>query len=1049
MEITFSELISLIETPKENAKGNLERYGGINGLSDKLNVNLKIGLSEKDEKDQNLRKSLFGENYIPPSKSKSIFQLMIEAAQDVTIMVLCAAGVISLILGLTVDEHPETGWIEGASIMFAVVLVIMITALNDYQKEKQFKALNAVKDLELIKVIRDGQPREVPMIHLLVGDIVRVDLGDILPADGIAFDCIDVKVDESAMTGESDLIGKNEIDKPFFLSGTKVMEGVGKMMVTCVGKYSQAGIISTLVQGGKVDKQTEKAKDSAKGEDVYVNMESPKNNDTDMDTSEEVVEIVSPLQGKLDKLTIFIAKAGTGVSILVLLVLAIWYSIEHFAVNGNAWKGSDAEVYLGYFIIAVTILVVAIPEGLPLAVTISLAYSVKKMLKDNNFVRHLDACETMGSATTICSDKTGTLTTNRMTVMKTWIGGQEYSPVPKDLQKECKLLFTNGVCVNSTAEILPPKTEGGLPEHTGNKTECALLQLCDTMGEKYADVRNQTNIDRMITFSSLKKRMSVVVQHEQAFRVYTKGATEVVLGLCTKMLNTDGTISELSLNQKTEINKNVIEKYAQQGFRTLCLAYRDMEHHDVSDDELESNLTCVAIVGIEDPVRQEVPGAIEQCRKAGVTVRMVTGDNISTARSIATKCGIIGKTQNEIIMEGKEFRQKVLDKNGNIIQAEFDKIWPNLRVLARSSPTDKHTLVSGIIQANVPSLGPQVVAVTGDGTNDAPALKKADVGFAMGISGTAVAKDASDIILMDDNFISIVNAVKWGRNVYDSISKFLQFQLTVNVVAVLVATIGAFTIQDTPLTAIQLLWVNLIMDTFASLALATEKPTDALLDRQPYARTKPLISKKMMKHIFGQAFFQLIVLNVIIFKGDSIFDIKSGRKADREINDSDDGRDPTTHYTIVFNSFVFMQLFNQLNSRKVHDEMNIFTGLITNEVFLSVIVFEVVAQIIIVQFGGIAFGTKGLSISHWLVCIGLGFLSLPIGAILRLVKTDHLPKWMGLYREPTPPVTEAKGTRGQQLWMRGLTRIRAQIRVVNAFKKVMQQDAKNACHLQN
>ena len=498
-------------------------------------------------------------------------------------------------------------------------------------------------------------------------------------------------------------------------------------------------------------------------EDVYIKIETPMaeasssslqtNQHKEAAEAADDIEMVSPLQGKLNRLTVFIGKAGTGIAMLILIFSCIRFSIQTFGgSDGAEWEQKYWVNYLDFVIISITVLVVAIPEGLPLAVTIALAYSVKKMLKDKNLVRHLDACETMGSATTICSDKTGTLTTNRMTVMNTWIGGQELATADellKNLGQVTRDLVMRAICLNSTAEILPPTVAGGLPEHTGNKTECALLQLCSHMmiafgegeGEKkasqdYRMIRKQHEISRMITFSSLKKRMSVVVPDENnksSCMIFTKGATEIVLDLCTEVQQVDGSRKPLTSGDRADIRAQVIEKYASQGLRTLCLAYRKVSDaksvENWTDDQIESELVCLAIVGIEDPVRPEVPGSIEQCREAGIVVRMVTGDNLTTAKSIARKCGIINdeNVATALIMEGKDFRERVLKPDGTLDQAVFDTIWPNLRVLARSSPTDKHTLVSGIIASTLESEGPQVVAVTGDGTNDAPALKKADV----------------------------------------------------------------------------------------------------------------------------------------------------------------------------------------------------------------------------------------------------------------------------------------------------------------------------------
>ncbi|KAF1785214.1 P-type ATPase, cytoplasmic domain N [Phytophthora cactorum] len=833
--------------------------------------------------------------------AKTLLELMWEAFQDITIIVLTISGILSVILAITVGDHPDTGWIEGACIIFAVLVVTMVTAINDYQKEAQFRALNAVKEDEKIKVIRNGVPAEVSKFGLVVGDVVRVDLGDIVPADGIVFDQKELKLDESAMTGESDLMVKNT-ENPFLLSGTKVMEGLGKMLVICVGESSQAGIIKKLILGKDKEKEKAKAKEAEKKTTPSAAATTP-HPDPLKGQWHCGADRRSPLEAKLNRLTILIGKLGTTVALLVFIIMSIRFSVHNFTGDDKKeWKAKYISDYLQFFIVAITVLVVAIPEGLPLAVTISLAYSVKKMLTDNNLVRHLDACETMGSATTICSDKTGTLTTNRMTVMQIWIGGQEFSSASQatdEMSESTRDVFCNGVCVNSTAEILPSKVPGGQPEHTGNKTECALLQFVRDCGVDYSNVRANTEIGHMLTFSSKKKRMSVVVKRSASTcRIYTKGATEVVLGLCSKMKRLDGSVASLDGNQKDIIGTSIIEKFASKA----------------------SDLTCIAIVGIEDPVRKEVPDSIKLCHRAGIIVRMVTGDNITTAR--------------------QEFRTRVLDGNGNIIQSEFDKIWPLLRVMARSSPKDKYTLVTGLMQSNLMPYGRRLLL--------------------------SRATDASDIILMDDNFTSIVGAIKWGRNVYDSIAKFLMFQLTVNVVAISLAFLGA------------LLWVNLIMDSFASLALATEPPTQALLERRPYPKTKPLLSKIMTKHIVGQSIYQLVILLLLTFVGEKMLDVPSGRFQDL---DEDHKHDPTQHMT----------LFNELNCRKIHDEPNVLEGLLGNRVYIYVTLLQILMQLVIVQCTGSFFNCEPLTAGQWGVSIGLGAVSMPIRVVLRCLSAKWLP----------------------------------------------------------
>merc|ERR1712223_1334635 len=551
----------------------------------------------------------------------------------------------------------------------------------------------------------------------------------------------------------------------------------------------------------------------------------------------------------------------------------------------------------------------------------------------------------------------------------------------------------------------PPDQTGGLPTQIGNKTECALLGFVMDLGVDYQKMRRDmpdTRFKKVYTFNSARKSMSTIIPLDSGgFRVYTKGASEIVMKKCSFLLAENGRVDSFTAQHQDRLVQTVIEPMAKDGLRTISLAYRDFVptkaeknqvHYDSStepnfeamgEDNVIANMTCVCIVGIEDPVRPEVPASIKQCQRAGITVRMVTGDNINTARAIATKCGIIKPGDNSLVMEGKEFNRLIRDANENVSQQKLDQIWPKLKVLARSQPVDKYTLVKGIINSKI-SANREVVAVTGDGTNDGPALKKADVGFAMGIAGTDVAKEASDIILTDDNFSSIVKAVMWGRNVYDSIAKFLQFQLTVNVVAVIVAFIGACAIDDSPLKAVQMLWVNLIMDTLASLALATEMQTPDLLERKPYGRTKALISRTMAKNILGQALYQLAVTFGMMFYGNIIFEIDDGKHA--PITDP-----PSVHFTMIFNSFVMMTLFNEINARKIHGQRNVFIGLFTNPIYYVIWIATFISQIIIIQFGGIAFSTRPLNLEQWIWCIFFGLGTLVWQQIITTIPNSCIP----------------------------------------------------------
>ncbi|XP_018116775.1 plasma membrane calcium-transporting ATPase 2 isoform X8 [Xenopus laevis] len=1093
---TLMELRSLMEMRGSEAVVKInECYGDTDGLCRRLQTSPTEGLPGTVA-DLEKRRQTFGKNFIPPKKPKTFLQLVWEALQDVTLIILEIAAIISLGLsfyrppggetegcggtasGAEDEGEAEAGWIEGAAILLSVVCVVLVTAFNDWSKEKQFRGLQSrIEQEQKFTVVRGSQVIQIPVSEMVVGDIAQVKYGDLLPTDGIFIQGNDLKIDESSLTGESDQVRKSVDKDPMLLSGTHVMEGSGRMLVTAVGVNSQTGIIFTLLgaseaedekkdkKGKMQDGNVESIQNKAKQQDGAAAMEMQPlksaeggdGDDKDKKKSNHHKKEKSVLQGKLTKLAVQIGKAGLVMSAITVIILVLYFAIETFVVNKRPWLPECTPIYIQYFvkffIIGVTVLVVAVPEGLPLAVTISLAYSVKKMMKDNNLVRHLDACETMGNATAICSDKTGTLTTNRMTVVQAFVGDAHYKEIPDPDSLPAKTLdvLVHAIGLNSayTSKVLPADKDGGLPRQVGNKTECGLLGFVLDLKRDYQVVRNQIpeeKLYKVYTFNSVRKSMSTVVKLDDgSFRMYSKGASEIILKKCSRILNEAGEPRIFRPRDRDDMVKSVIEPMACDGLRTICIAYRDFPMSPEPDwdneNDIVTDLTCIAVVGIEDPVRPEVPEAIRKCQRAGITVRMVTGDNINTARAIAIKCGIIHPGEDFLCIDGKEFNRRIHNEKGEVEQERIDKIWPKLRVLARSSPTDKHTLVKGIIDSTQVEQR-QVVAVTGDGTNDGPALKKADVGFAMGIAGTDVAKEASDIILTDDNFSSIVKAVMWGRNVYDSISKFLQFQLTVNVVAVIVAFTGACITQDSPLKAVQMLWVNLIMDTFASLALATEPPTESLLLRKPYGRNKPLISQTMTKNILGHAVYQLTLIFTLLFAGENIFNIDSGRNAPLH-------SPPSEHYTIIFNTFVMMQLFNEINARKIHGERNVFAGIYRNPIFCAIVLGTFAIQIVIVQFGGKPFSCAPLQLDQWMWCIFLGIGELVWGQVIASIPTNRLKflKAAGrlTQKEEIPEEdlnddveeidhAERELRRGQILWFRGLNRIQTQIEVVNTFK---------------
>ncbi|XP_062971039.1 plasma membrane calcium-transporting ATPase 2 isoform X11 [Cynocephalus volans] len=1013
---TMEELRSLMELRGTEAVVKIkETYGDTEAICRRLKTSPVEGLPGT-ALDLEKRKQIFGQNFIPPKKPKTFLQLVWEALQDVTLIILEIAAIISLGLsfyhppgesnegcataqgGAEDEGEAEAGWIEGAAILLSVICVVLVTAFNDWSKEKQFRGLQSrIEQEQKFTVVRAGQVVQIPVAEIVVGDIAQVKYGDLLPADGLFIQGNDLKIDESSLTGESDQVRKSVDKDPMLLSGK--------------------------MQDGNVDASQSKAKqqDGAAAMEMQPLKSAEGGDADDKKKANTHKKEKSVLQGKLTKLAVQIGKAGLVMSAITVIILVLYFTVDTFVVNKKPWLPECTPVYVQYFvkffIIGVTVLVVAVPEGLPLAVTISLAYSVKKMMKDNNLVRHLDACETMGNATAICSDKTGTLTTNRMTVVQAYIGDVHYKeiPDPSNVNSKTMELLVNAIAINSayTTKILPPEKEGALPRQVGNKTECGLLGFVLDLKQDYEPARGQMpeeKLYKVYTFNSVRKSMSTVIRlPDESFRMYSKGASEIVLKKCCKILSGAGEPRVFRPRDRDEMVKKVIEPMACDGLRTICVAYRDFPSSPEPDwdneNDILNDLTCICVVGIEDPVRPEVPEAIRKCQRAGITVRMVTGDNINTARAIAIKCGIIHPGEDFLCLEGKEFNRRIRNEKGEIEQERIDKIWPKLRVLARSSPTDKHTLVKGIIDSTHTEQR-QVVAVTGDGTNDGPALKKADVGFAMGIAGTDVAKEASDIILTDDNFSSIVKAVMWGRNVYDSISKFLQFQLTVNVVAVIVAFTGACITQDSPLKAVQMLWVNLIMDTFASLALATEPPTETLLLRKPYGRNKPLISRTMMKNILGHAVYQLTLIFTLLFVGEKMFQIDSGRNAPLH-------SPPSEHYTIIFNTFVMMQLFNEINARKIHGERNVFDGIFRNPIFCTIVL-----------------GTFAIQVIATIPTSRLKFLK----EAGRLTQKEEIPEEE--LNEDVEEIDHAERElrRGQILWFRGLNRIQTQIRVVKAFR---------------
>ncbi|KAK1723208.1 calcium-translocating P-type ATPase [Colletotrichum acutatum] len=908
--------------------------------------------------------------------------------KDKVLILLSVAAVISLALGLYQtfgathhgDDTAKLEWVEGVAIIVAITIVVVVGSLNDWQKERQFRKLNQKKEDRIVKVIRSGKPANLSVHDILVGDVMLLEQGDIIPVDGVFIDGHNVSCDESSATGESDLIKKVPADAvmkalheeevnpkkldPFIISGARVLDGVGTFLVTAVGQNSSHGKTMMSLR-----------------------------DDPGM----------TPLQLKLNILAGYIAKLGSGAGLLLLGVLTIEF-LAHLPNNSDSPE-EKGQRFLQILITSITIIVVAVPEGLPLAVTLALAYATKRMTKENNLVRHLQSCETMGNATVICSDKTGTLTENVMTVVAGTLGTGKFRFVASDDQSSetsqedgesdvhaagddkksqtttevpmSKLssaidaafrdLVKQSVAMNTTAF---ETEENGKQVFVGTKTETALLdwaRRCFAL-QQIAIERENCPVQQLFPFNSKRKAMGAVVRlPNNKFRFFVKGAPEILLGQCTSAVSdpTKSPMTASMASDQQEHIRQIITDYARRSLRTIALGYRDFEQwppenarkeegsQNIEFSSIFKNLTWLGVVGIQDPVRAGVPKAVEDCRTASVSVKMVTGDNVETARAIAKDCGIL--TEKGKVMEGIEFRRMDDRERVNIVR--------DLCVLARSSPEDKRILVKALR-----SLG-EVVAVTGDGTNDAPALKSADVGFSMGITGTEVAKEASDIILMDDNFSSIVKAMAWGRAINDAVKKFLQFQITVNITAVVltfVTAVGSET-QEPVLNAVQLLWVNLIMDTFAALALATDPPTESMLHRKPEAKTAALINTPMWKMIIGQSIYQLIVTLILHFVGPSFLNYPSGQQK-----------------TLVFNVFVFMQIFKLINSRRIDNNLNIFEGITKNKLFALMMSIMAGGQVLIVFVGGAAFKVEKLNGPQWGISIVLGIISIPVGVLIRL-----------------------------------------------------------------
>lgn len=870
-------------------------------MSQKMNENHLNGLTDQEVI---ASRQKYGENLLTPPKRPSIWKLYLEKFQDPVIRVLLVAAVFSLIISIIENEYAET-----IGIFFAIFLATGIGFYFEYDANKKFDLLNAVGEETPVTVIRNGKVKEIPRKEIVVGDIVILNTGDEIPADGTLVEAVSLQVNEANLTGE--LMVNKTTDSEHFddeatypsnavMRGTTVTDGHGTMKVDRVGDATEIG---------KVARQSTEQSDEK-----------------------------TPLNIQLEKLANLIGKVGFTIAILTFVIFTGKDLYAYFTANTvETWEQwlEVAQIVLKYFMMAVTLIVVAVPEGLPMSVTLSLALNMRRMLKTNNLVRKMHACETMGAITVICTDKTGTLTQNLMQVHEAQV--DESNPE----------LVAESIAVNSTA-FLEEKAEGEKPSGVGNPTEVALLLWLNGKGADYISLRENAHTVNQLTFSTERKYMATLVDSPVMNKrvLYIKGAPEIVMSKCS-----------LSDDKIKAYNEQLLA-YQNKAMRTLGLAYRiipEGKSEDCAELVAEGGMTFLGIFAISDPIRPDVPDAVKKCQSAGIGVKIVTGDTPGTATEIARQIGLWTENDTErnritgtdfAALSDEEALERVLD----------------IKVMSRARPMDKQRLVQLLQQKGA------VVAVTGDGTNDAPALNHAQVGLSMG-TGTSVAKEASDITLLDDSFHSIATAVMWGRSLYKNIQRFIVFQLTINVVALLSVLLGAFFGSALPLTVTQMLWVNLIMDTFAAMALASISPSMDVMNEKPRKRTDFIISKAMQKNIFGTGICFLIVLMGLM----------------AYMNNSATGMD-VHNLTIFFTVFVMLQFWNLFNASVFGTNHSIFKDAGHALGMLSVALIILVGQFIIVTFGGKVFRTEALPLMDWVYIIGGTSIVLWIGEIWRGIK---------------------------------------------------------------
>lgn len=870
-----------------------------------IDKNKRIGLTDEQVKQS---REQHGKNVLTPPQRTSLWNLYLDKYRDPIIQILLVAAFVSLILAFI-----EKNFMETIGIFVAVFLATTVGFYFERDAAKKFNLLTALSEEQPVKVRRNGKVMEIPRHDVVVGDVVLVEVGDEVPADGELIVCNDLQINESALTGEpvaeKSLEGGGDGAYPrnVILRSTMVMNGRGEFVVTAVGDATEIGMVAKK--------------------------------------STEQTSVETPLHMQLDKLAKMISKVGSVVSVAAFFIFLI-----HDILTNPAWGGKDyfymAEIVLKYFMMAVTLIVMAVPEGLPMAITLSLALNMRRMLKSNNLVRKLHACETMGAVTVICTDKTGTLTQNKMQVSAL------------ELKQGDEALLDTAIALNSTAEL-----NDGKP--IGNPTESALLLWLDAQGKDYEELRKQVNVLKQLPFSTERKMMATLAEVDGETYLFVKGAPEIVMKKCI--------IEDRMLRQSAE----ELDEWQHKAMRTLAFAYKKIETSIMRTSRtstaevvalLDANdLQLQAIAAIADPIRPDVPAAVQECRHAGIEVKVVTGDTAATALEIGKQIGVFEDEPENIGADGSLTsldQQMITGEQWEALSDEeaYERA-KDIRVMSRARPTDKQRLVAMLQKRG------EVVAVTGDGTNDAPALHYAHVGLSLG-SGTSVAKEASDMTLLDDSFKSIANAVMWGRSLYRNLQRFLFFQLVVNVAALLLVLGGSVIGTEMPLTVTQILWVNLIMDTFAALALASLPPSHEVMKDKPRKASDFIINKSIgFGILFCGIVFFLVMFALLVY-------CERRGKGGVDVHE----------LTMFFTTFVMIQFWNLFNAKALMSHHTAFRHFLKDKGMILVLVLVLVGQWIIVTFGGEMFRTTPLSLHEWLLIIGSTSVVLWVGELWRAFK---------------------------------------------------------------